>query len=77
MPTVRTPESAVPPRTPQEGTILPLLSPAEVILLSPTNVLFSLTIILNSIADSLTGLLNIAGLTFPYFVLNLFFFFFF
>ena len=38
--------------------------------------LFSLTIILNSIADSLTGLLNIAGLTFPYFVLNLFFFFF-
>ena len=39
--------------------------------------LFSLTIIFNFIADSLTGLLNIAGLTFPYFVLNLFFFFFF
>ena len=38
--------------------------------------LFSLTIIFNFIADSLTGLLNIAGLTFPYFVLNLFFFFF-
>ena len=36
--------------------------------------LFSLTIIFNFIADSLTGLLNIAGLTFPYFVLNLFFF---
>ena len=37
--------------------------------------LFSLTIIFNFIADSLTGLLNIAGLTFPYFGLNLFFFF--